>query len=136
MREGSNQMDVTERLDAMRSELPGCLVVAFTDLGSKLVLCASAAAKLGQEELDRLSDLAQVMLDGVIADGAAPVLQGGKGDRRAGTAMLVSDHDAKIFLRAPGDVSEALVCVCAPDADLRKVVDCGRSTLDDIVAGT
>ena len=136
MREGSNQMDVTEKLDAMRSELPGCLVVAFTDLGSKLVLCASAAAKTGQEDLDRLSDLAQIMLDGAIAEGAGHVLEGGEGDRRAGTAMLVSDHDAKVFLRAPGDVSEALVCVCAPGADLRKVVDCGRSTLNDIVAGT
>lgn len=136
MSEGSIGMDVTEKLDAMRSELPGCLLVAFTDLTSKLVLSTSAAAKPGQEELDRLSSLAQVMLDGAIAEGAAPVLANGDGDRAAGAAMLVSGHDAKVFLRAPGAAAEALVCVCAPDADLRKVVDCGRSTLDDIVGGT
>lgn len=129
-------MDVTDKLDALRSELPGCLLVAFTDLGSKLVLCTSSAAKPGQEELDRLSELAQVALDGAVAEGAAPALEDGEGDRRAGTAMLVSDHDAKVFLRAPGQVAEALICVCAPDTDLRKVVDCGRSTLNDIVAGT
>lgn len=129
-------MDVTEKLDAMRSELPGCRIVAFTDLGSRLVLCASAAAKPGQEDLDRLSDLAQVMLDGAIAEGAAPVLATGEGDRRAGTAMLVSDHECKVFLRAAGEVSEALVCVCAPNTDLRRVVDCGRATLNDILAGT
>lgn len=86
--------------------------------------------------MDRLSDLAQVMLGGAVAEGAAPLLETGEGDRRAGAAMLVSGNDAKVFLRAPGEAAEALVCVCAPDADLRKVVDCGRSTLDGIVAGT
>ena len=129
-------MDVTDKLDALRSELPGCQLVAFADLGSKLVLCTSAAAKPGQEELDHLSEQAQVALDGAVAEGAAPVLRGGDGDRRAGTAVLVSGHDAKVFLRAPGELAEALICVCAPDADLRKVVDCGRSALDGIVAGT
>ncbi|WP_413718020.1 hypothetical protein [Silicimonas sp. MF1-12-2] len=129
-------MDVTETLDAMRSELPGCSLIAFTDLGSKLVLCSSSAGKPAQEELDSLSELAQTVLDGIVAEGAAPVLENGDGDRRAGTAMLLSGTDAKVFLRAPGDAAEALVCVCAPEADLRKVVDCGRSALDTIVSGT
>lgn len=129
-------MDVTEKLDAMRSELPGCSLIAFTDLGSKLVLCSSSAGKPAQEELDRLSELAHVMLDGAVAEGAAPVLDGGQGDTRAGTAMLLSGNEAKVFMRAPGEAAEALVCVCAPEADLRKVVDCGRSTLDTIVSGT
>ena len=129
-------MDVTEKLDAMRSELPGCSLIAFTDLGSKLVLSASSAGKPAQEELDRLSELAHVMLDGAVADGAAPVLERAEGDTRAGTAMLLSGSDAKVFMRAPGEAAEALVCVCAPEADLRKVVDCGRSTLDIIVSGT
>lgn len=129
-------MDVTDKLDALRSDLPGCLLVAFTDLGTKLVLCTSSTVKPGQEELDRLSDLAQATLDGALAEGAGSVLASGDGDRRAGTAMLVSDHDAKVFLRAPGEAPEALICVCSPEADLRKVVDCGRSALDSIVAGT
>ena len=129
-------MDVTETLDAMRSELPGCSLIAFTDLGSKLVLCSSSVGKPAQEELDSLSELAQTVLDGIVAEGAAPVLENGDGDRRAGTAMLLSGTDAKVFLRAPGDAAEALVCVCAPEADLRKVLDCGRSALDTIVSGT
>ena len=129
-------MDVTETLDAMLSEIPGCSLAAFTDLGSKLVLCGSAAVKPAQEELDRLSELAQVMLDGPIAEGAAPVLENGDGDRRAGTAMLLTEVQARVFLRAPGEAAEALVCVCAPDTDLGKVVDCGLSALDRIVAAS
>lgn len=129
-------MDVTKTLDAMRAELPGCSLVAFTDLGSKLVLSSSSAAKPAQEELDRLSDLAQTMLEGSLAEGAKPLLEAGEGDRRAGTAMLLSMNDTKVFLRAPGDSPEALVCVCSTDADIGKVVDCGRSTLDRIVAAS
>lgn len=127
-------MDVTETLDAMRSDLPGCSLVAFTDLGSKLVLCSSAAFKPAQEELDRLSEIAQTVLDGAVAEGASMALASDDGDARAGVAMLVSGNEARVFLRAPGKAAEALVCVCAPDTDLRKVVDCGRATLDGIVA--
>lgn len=129
-------MDVTAALDALRAEIPGCSLVAFTDLGSRLVLCTSAAAKPGQEDLDRLSELAQIVLDGPVAEGAAPVLEAGEGDRRAGTAMLLGEGEARVFLRAPGDVQEALVCVCAPGVDLAKVVDCGLSTLDTIVGAS
>lgn len=127
-------MDVTETLDALRAELPGCSLVAFTDLGSKLVLSSSAAAKLAQEDLDHLSDTAQSLLQGSLSEGAASLLKMGEGDTRPGMAMLLSIADARIFLRAPGNAPEALVCVCAPDADLGKVVDCGRSTLDRIVS--
>ncbi|MBT8426312.1 MAG: hypothetical protein KJO67_15160 [Silicimonas sp.] len=129
-------MDMTETLDAMRSDLPGCSLVVFTDLGSKLVLCTSAASKPAQEELDRLSDLAQTVLDGGVAEGAQPVLASGGGDARAGVAILASGNETKVFLRAPGEAAEALTCICGPDADLQKVVDCGRATLDGIVAAS
>lgn len=127
-------MDMTETLDALRSDLPGCSLVAFTDLGSRLVLCTSTGSKPAQEDLDRLSEMAQTVLDGPVAEGAAPVLIAGGSDGQAGVAMLVSGQEAKVFLRAPGEAAEALICVCAPDADLKKVVDCGRAALDGIVA--
>jgi len=128
-------MEVTEKLDALRSDLPGCGLVAYTDLGSQLVLSTSASAKPAQEEIDKLSELAQVMLDGAIASGVTPLMQSADADASAGVAMLVSESDAKVFLRAPGGATEALVCVCAPDIDLRLVIDRGRAALADIGAG-
>ena len=127
-------MDVTETLDAMRSSLPGCSLIAFTDLGSKVVLCTSAAVKPAQEEMDKLSALAELMLAGTMAESAAPIL--GADDARAGSAVLHSEADAKVFLRSPGDTEEALVCVCSPDIDLGKVVDSGRATLENIVGAS
>lgn len=126
-------MTVTDALDAMRSELQGCTLVAFTDLSSNLVLCASSAARPAQEELDGLARAAQAALDGTLAEGAAQVWQAKSAQAKADTAMLLSESEARIFLRAPGESVEALVCVCAPDADLQAVLDCGRSTFGRIV---
>lgn len=124
-------MDVSEKLDALRAEVSGCSLVAFSDLESKLVLATSAAFKPAQEDLDNLSDLAQAMLNGSVAKGGEATLDG-----EAGVAMLISGGDTKVFLRAPGEAVEGLVCVCAPDADLRAMVDQARSTLSAIASAS
>lgn len=126
-------MNVTAELDEMRSGLSGCSLVAFTDLSSQLVLCTSAASKPVQEELNALSQAAHLALDGAFAEGAAPFWEE-SGDVPAETAVLLTGDEARVFLRAPGKPNEALVCVCAPDAELDVVVDSGRSTLDRILA--
>lgn len=124
-------MTVTDALDAMRSQLPGCSLVAFTDLTSNVVLRASVAApRPAQEELDALARAAQIALDGPLAEGAAAAWEEGA---RADAAMLLTGSEARVFLRAPGDSAEALVCVCAPDVDLQAVVDCGRAIFGRIV---
>lgn len=126
-------MNVTAELDEMRSGLLGCSLVAFTDLSSQLVLCASAAAKPVQEELNALSKAANLALDGTIAQSAMPVWTEGD-EAPAETAVLLTGSEVRVFLRSPKKPNEALVCVCAPDIELDAVVETGRSTLDRIMA--
>ena len=126
-------MSVTEALDAMRSELSGCSLVAYTDLSSALVLSTSAIGQPGQEELDKLSGAAQLALTGILAEGASSVWTANDPKAEAETAMLLTDTEARVFIRSPGDAPEALVCICAPDSDLNAVVDCGRATLTRIL---
>ena len=126
-------MNVAAELEEMRSGLAGCSLVAFTDLSSQLVLCASAASKPVQEELNALSEAANMALDGAFAEGAAPLWADG-GDVPAETAVLLTGAEVRVFLRSPAKPNEALVCVCAPDTELDAVVDTGRLTLDRILA--
>lgn len=126
-------MNVTAELDEMRSGLLGCSLVAFTDLSSQLVLCASAAAKPVQEELNALSKAANLALDGTIAQSAMPIWTE-SGEAPAETAVLLTGSEVRVFLRSPKKPNEALVCVCAPDIELDAVVETGRSTLDRIMA--
>ncbi len=123
-------MDVAERLDALRAEAPGIDLAAFADMSSGMVLCVSAANRRAQEEMDALNGIAITLLDGQVADGANGML----GQVAPDTALTTTAMDARIFLRSPKGGSEALICVCAPDADLEKILDCGRSALAGIVA--
>lgn len=127
-------MSVSDALDALRLEIPGCSLVAFADLSSKIVLTASSETNPARETLDALSAAAHLVLDGPIADGAAPVW--GDPDSAAAMGMLLSSSEARVFMRSPGENPEALICVCAPDCDLELVVDCARTTLKRIVSET
>lgn len=126
-------MSVTEALDAMRSELSGCSLVAYTDLSSGLVLSTSAISQPGQEELDKLSGAAKLSLAGALAEGASAVWAATDPTAPAETAMLLTDAEARVFIRSPGEAPEALICICAPNSDLNALVDCGRATLTRIL---
>lgn len=126
-------MNVTAELDAMRAEIPGCALVAFTDLATDLALCTSAASNPVQEEMNALSQAARIALDGAIAEGASGAW-GGRPEDPAEVAMLLTGEEARVFLRSPGKPNEALICVCAPDSPLEDVVERGRTALSRIVA--
>lgn len=122
-------MDVAKVLDEMRSKVDGCDLVAFADLSSQMVLRASSATKRGQEEIDALTDAALLALAGPIAEGAMALTGGAPA-----TAVTMTKGDVHVFMRTPSGQNEALIAVCAPDADVSKVVDCGRETLERLVA--
>ncbi|MCG6883162.1 MAG: hypothetical protein LJE62_05340 [Silicimonas sp.] len=119
-------MDITAELDAMRVDVQGCALVAYTDLSSQLVLSTSAAANPVQEEMNALSQAAHLALDGAIAEGAA-VSWGG--ETPAELAFLMTGAEVRLFLRSPANSSEALIAVCAPDVDLERAVSEARATL-------
>jgi hypothetical protein len=58
------QMPLGERLDRCRSEVAGCELVAYGDLGSGLILRSSSHQPCPRERLDALCDAAAVQLRG------------------------------------------------------------------------
>ncbi len=127
-------MGVAEVLDNLRAELSGCLLVAYADLQSRLVLCASSAGSPAQEELDALSKSAHLALDGNIADGAQALWANETENAPASSAMLMTGREVRVFLRCPGNASEALILVSEARADLAALQDCAYAALDRIVA--
>ena len=123
-------MSVSQALDAVRNEISGCSLVAYADLSSQIVLSTSAAGNPGQERLDALSGAAVLALDGTLAEGASPLLDGAGVEK----AMFLTNSEAQIFLRSPGAAHEVLICVCAPDIDFDAAMDCGSAALTRILA--
>lgn len=124
-------MDITAELDAMRADLRGCALVAYTDLTSQLILSTSAASKPVQEEMNALSKAAHLALEGGFAEGAAPSWGG---TPPVETAVLMTGSEARLFLRSPSNPDEALVCVCAADTDLDAAVTEARAVLQRIAS--
>ena len=50
------------------------------------------------------------------------------------SAITLTKIDARVYLRTAATDNEALICICAPDADLVEVVAQGASTLGHIMA--
>lgn len=124
-------MDITAELDAMRADVDGCALVAYTDLSSQLVLCTSADTKTVQEEMNALSQAANLALEGAFAEGAKPSWGG---EPSAQVAVLMTGAEARLFLRSPANPTEALIAVCAPDIDLEAAVNGAQATLQRIVS--
>ncbi|NNJ67382.1 MAG: hypothetical protein HKP54_05025 [Boseongicola sp.] len=123
-------MDVTEALDRFRADAEGCDLVAFADLNTSMILCVSASTRHAQEELDALTEAASAVLDGAVAEGALNLIGGSKPQ----TAITMTPVDVRVYLRTSKAHSEALICLCAPDADLAKVVALGTAALASIMA--
>lgn len=125
-------MDVTKELDALRAEVAGCELVAFADLSSEMVLCVSSASRHAQEEIDALSVAAATLLqEGISAEVGAFT---GEGGNAMGGAITMTADQVRIFLRSSQEANEVLCCLCAPNVEVHKIMDCGRSVLDRIVS--
>lgn len=120
-------MSVVDELDKLRATLPGCTLVAFGDLGARIVLCASAAEKRPQEELDALCSAASTSLDGIAL---APML----GGSALSQAVAVGPGEIRVFLRSHLDPCDALFCCFTDQTDIREMVATGRATLHKISA--
>lgn len=121
-------MDISTALDAVRTGISGCTLVAFADINSKLVLSSSAAVTPSREDLDILGEAAGALMTGGLADGATKAV--GATD----VAITLTATELRLFLRASQDANEALVCVCDPACDMSAALAVGQNALTELQA--
>lgn len=124
-------MNVAERLHGLRGEVPGCEALAFADLSTGLVLCASSGQKKPQEWFDRICQAAIEALDGAFARRASVVISDGRATG-IGQAIQLVDGELRLFLRSEAVPSEALCCVCATDVAVDDLAARARVLLGEI----
>ena len=121
-------MTVTETLDTLRRDLPGCTLVAYGDLDARLVLASSAATRHPREVLDALCLAADTCLSGPGARIAAQAL----GVPRLTRATALRQGRLSLFLRAEGDGGDALFCVFDAPTDAGAATARAQETLRDL----
>ncbi|MCV2882964.1 hypothetical protein [Actibacterium sp. XHP0104] len=116
-------MALTAYLDEIKTDFASCEVVAYVDLGSRLVLRVNSENARPQEWLDRLGVAAAEMLNGELAQSFGTA--GGHSDE----AMIETGGVRFVFVRSPADPIEALCCTCTPDTDIEALTARMRDTL-------
>ncbi len=121
-------MELAEKLDDLRLKFPGCRTLAFADISTGMVLCASAADHLRQEHLDSLCSTAAEMLNGSIAK---PVCDAFADNENTGIfqAIIIEPTEIGIFLKSRHNPADALCCVCAPTIELGAFLQDARENL-------
>lgn len=81
-------------LDALRAVFPACLVLAYADLSTSMILSASARTPQPREDLDALAAAACTVLEAPVAE-----------------AAVLTPQDSRFFLRAEPGGHEVFCCV-------------------------
>ncbi|MCZ0811702.1 MAG: hypothetical protein ACQEVT_00415 [Pseudomonadota bacterium] len=120
-------MSLSARLDAMRSDIPGCSLVSFGDLQTALALRTSSAAHCPREQLDEI--FAQAVASFAAADRLAQDMAGA--EARAEDTLVMTPCDLRVFVRsqsngedvicALGDSPEAVPAMIASARELLRV---------------
>ncbi len=124
-------MDILDQLTTLRTHTPGCTLVAFSDLSSGVVLCASSAVKQRQERLDSICAVAAELLDGEAARIASDVLASDESST-IDEAVTLNAANSRIFIRSGQEKNDALCCVCSANMDINGFIGQARVTLQEI----
>ena len=118
---------VVDALDALQGNFAGCETLAFADLSTQMILVTNTDASARRETLDMLCSEAAMTLGtkGKIAIGS---------DLNA-TAIVASQDQMRVFLRAPQEPTDVLCCVCQPNFDLAYFLPAARACLEQISSG-
>ena len=117
-------MTIAERLDELRARHSGCVLVAFGDLDTRLILRTSAEEALPQEQLDRLCNQAVdtfSLSDAARAD-----------ESRGSEAFVMTPMDTRIIVRSEAGGSDFLCCVCEGDEAVPAIAECAREVLREV----
>lgn len=123
-------MNVTERLDQLRTKMPECVAVAFADLSAQMVLSVSTRTRQPQEALDNLSVAAADLLNGPVAEPFTGTLAAENAG--IGHAVTQTRSETRIYVRSATDPAEALCCICGPTVDISAVLRHARDAMLNI----
>lgn len=118
---------VVDILDKLHDEFPGCEILGFADLATRMMLITNTGTTLQREDLDALCAEAAV----VFGPKNAPAL----GDTDALVAYIATPDNLRIYLRDLNEPGEALCCVCSYNVPVDRFLQNARACLEQISHG-
>lgn len=123
-------MNISERLNAMRQTDPECNLVAFGDLGTRLVLRSSAAIQHPQEYLDKLCVQAKHGFE------QQDLLWQQDTSDAVDEVLVITPHETRVYVRSPkaGDPvdNDAILCVGQAGQNTQQLITQAKALLNDL----
>lgn len=116
-------MGVAEELETLRADVPGCAVIAFADLQTRIVLVSSSEGAARRETLDSLCAGAVALFEAAAR----------AGEPEADIALRSHGGMTEIALRDSERMDEALCAICTPGTDVSAYLARAREVLHAIV---
>jgi hypothetical protein len=112
-------MGVEEDLHTLRADFPGCTVIAYADLDTRIVLVSSSEGAARRDTLDGL------------CAGAVDLFAAAEraGEASADTVMRSHGGRIEVSLRDPERRDDALCAICQPGTDLGGYLSRAREVL-------
>lgn len=114
-------MTFSDRIHALRAEIPGCRLVAFGDVRTRLVLKASHDVDVRREVLDQLCEEAASCFELIGTTG------GNTADQNQ--AMVLTPEDMRIYVNGADTTSDFLCLVCDLQSDPDMITTIGQQAL-------
>jgi len=124
-------MSISERLDTMRGNIPGCSLVSFGDLTTGLALRTSAGYAHKQDYLEDI--LQQAALNFAVSDALSA--EGGSAGPQGHSVIVATPDEVRIFIRSEKCVSDVICCVCDSAQSVGQVAASAHQLFHDMVGG-
>lgn len=111
----------TQDLDSLVEKHPDCIIAAYADIGTGITLLTNSVRAFPREALDEMCVEAALTLG--IVD--APPL----GSATCTEAIKAAKSALHVYLRAPDDPTDALICLCRPTISLALFLEDARACL-------
>lgn len=114
-------MNLSDRLDELRQEVPGCALVSFGDISTGLALRTSASRQHKQDYLEEI--LQQAAQNFALSDFLC------EGNDRV---VVATPDEIRIFVRSSAGNSDVVCCVCDSAAEVGQIALSAQNILTEM----
>jgi len=125
-------MTVSDTLDELRAQFPGCGLIAYADISVDMVLATSADDTIPQERWEALCAMAHEVLRGGQTAEIMTCLEA-QPPHSLAQAMLINGAECDIVLAAKTDPDFVFCAVGSPDLNAAAFLQAAQPVLDQLV---
>lgn len=114
-------MNLSDRLNELRQEVPGCTLVSFGDISTGLALRTSASQQQKQDFLEEI--LQQAARNFALSDFLS------EGNDRV---VVATPKGVRIFVRSASGISDVVCCVCDEATEIDQVTLLAQQILSEM----